>query len=299
MQLEQRNLAMNSFIAKLILKLQEVGVYALLVKGQGIAQSYERPLWRACGDVDLLLSDDNYVKAAQVLAPLASKVDEEDVGRKHLALTIAPWVVELHGSLKTNLWKCLDQLLQDVQNDIFYNGNVRSWVNGNIRVFLPGVNEDIVFVFSHILQHFFVEGIGLRQICDWCRLLYKYKEEVDIELLKKHLKTARIISEWRVFAMLSVKYLGMPEDAMPLYESSTCLKRKAKRALMMILDTGNFGHNRDMSYKQKNAFIVRLAKSFARRNKDAFQQILVFPVDGFRMWWKMVVLGVSVVAKGK
>ena len=55
MQLEQRNLSMNRFVTKLFGQLKEKGVYALLVKGQGIAQCFERPLWRMAGDVDLLI----------------------------------------------------------------------------------------------------------------------------------------------------------------------------------------------------------------------------------------------------
>ncbi len=43
---EQRNLAMNRFVAKLIDKLRKEDVYAILVKGQGVAQCYERP----CGE---------------------------------------------------------------------------------------------------------------------------------------------------------------------------------------------------------------------------------------------------------
>ena len=57
--LEQQNKTMNGFIARLIEKLRYEDVYSLLLKGQGIAQCYERPLWRCCGDVDLFLSDDN------------------------------------------------------------------------------------------------------------------------------------------------------------------------------------------------------------------------------------------------
>ena len=53
LQLEQRNRAMNEFVARLIEQLGKEDIYALLVKGQGIAQCYERPLWSACGDVDL------------------------------------------------------------------------------------------------------------------------------------------------------------------------------------------------------------------------------------------------------
>lgn len=47
LQLEQRNKAMNQFIGVLIEKLRAADIYTLLVKGQGVAQCYERPLWRA------------------------------------------------------------------------------------------------------------------------------------------------------------------------------------------------------------------------------------------------------------
>ena len=46
LQLEQRNKAMNAFVASLIKKMREAGIYSLLIKGQGIAQCYEKPLSR-------------------------------------------------------------------------------------------------------------------------------------------------------------------------------------------------------------------------------------------------------------
>ncbi len=71
-QLEQRNQAMNYFIGVMVEKMREVGIYTLLVKGQGVAQCYERPLWRACGDVDFFLYDENYERAKGFLKPLAA-----------------------------------------------------------------------------------------------------------------------------------------------------------------------------------------------------------------------------------
>ena len=59
LQLEQHNQLMNVFVAELIERLRKKDVYCLLVKGQGVAQCYERPLWRCAGDIDLLLSDNN------------------------------------------------------------------------------------------------------------------------------------------------------------------------------------------------------------------------------------------------
>ncbi len=72
--IEQQNKAMNEFIASLIEKLHKNDVYAILVKGQGIAQCYEQPLWRASGDVDLLLGEENYQRAKKILIPLADDV---------------------------------------------------------------------------------------------------------------------------------------------------------------------------------------------------------------------------------
>ena len=42
-QLEQRNKAMNQFIADWVTNMRSMGIYTLIVKGQGVAQCYERP----------------------------------------------------------------------------------------------------------------------------------------------------------------------------------------------------------------------------------------------------------------
>lgn len=295
--IEQRNKDMNAFIADLIEKLRKEDVYAILVKGQGIAQCYEKPLWRTCGDVDLLLSDNNYQIAKGTLAPLASSVDEEDVKRRHLAMNIDSWGVELHGSLHAGITRKIDKGIDKVQEDIIYGGNVRSWMNGGVSVFLPSSNNDIVFVFTHILQHYFDGGIGLRQVCDWCRLLWTYQDEINLSLLRKRLKSMGIMTEWKAFASLAVDYLGMPDTAMPLYDHSSRYERKAKRILSLILETGNFGQGRDATYKQKNSFFVRLVISFSRHTKDVYRQFLIFPGKALWVWMKMVVKGVRFAIK--
>jgi len=118
--IEKRNKAMNGFVAELIDNLRKKDIYALLIKGQGIAQCYEKPLLRACGDIDLLLSSDNYEKAKVLLLPLASAVDKEDIERMHLGMTIVPWLVELHGALPFGLSSRVDKVINDACNDVFY-----------------------------------------------------------------------------------------------------------------------------------------------------------------------------------
>ena len=85
MQLEQqRNKEMNKFIALLIARLQNEGISVLLlVKGQGIAQCYERPMCRSSGDIDLLLDRHSYESAKKSLKPLAIEVEKENVSKLH------------------------------------------------------------------------------------------------------------------------------------------------------------------------------------------------------------------------
>lgn len=300
LQIEQQNKEMNGFVSELIDKLRAADIYAILVKGQGIAQCYEKPLWRSSGDVDLLLSDKNYQKAEKLLSPVASSIEEEIDSIHHKALVIDEWTVELHGTLRSGLWIRLDRALDKIQEAVFYGGSVRSWQNGNTQVFLPGVNEDVIFVFSHILQHFYKEGIGLRQICDWCRLLWTYRDQIEVTLLGNRLKKAGVMSEWKVFGALAVEYLGMPENAMPMFGSSYKeFKGKAGKVMEFVLETGSFGHNRDYSYRQKHSYMVFKAISMWKHIQDFGRFFAIFPLDAIKVTWHRMILGFSVALKGK
>ena len=278
-QLEQRNKAMNAFIAKLIERLRKNDVYTLLVKGQGIAQCYERPLWRSCGDVDLYLSKDNYEKAKALLLPIAHNIEKEEKERLHLGMTLEGWVVELHGTMHTKLSRRMNRVADDVHGDIFHNGNVRSWDNDGVQVFLPNADNDVVIIFNHIINHFFLEGVGLRQICDWCRLIWRYRESLNYKLLEARIKKMGLMSEWKTFGTLAVEYLGMPTEAMPFYSPESKWKRKANRICRYVLESGNFGHNRDVSYRSKNSALVVNTITLWRRICDFAKFTVLFPCD--------------------
>ena len=302
--LERQNQAMNYFIGVLVEKMRAAGIYTLLVKGQEVAQCYERPLWRSCGDIDFFLSEENYEKAKDFLTPLAVSVSGEYVREKHLGMTIDSWVVELHGHLYCGLSSRIDRELDAVLDDTFHFGNVRVWINNDVPVFQLSVENEAFYVFTHILQHFYKGGIGLRQICDWCRLLWKYGDEIDTVLLEQRLRRAGLITEWKAFGVFAMEYLGMPVEAIPLIDSSNVqelkkLLRKARRIRDFILMAGNFGHNRDHSYFAKYAFLIRKCISFGRRVGDLFLHAMIFPIDSLRFFPALVINGVKSVARGE
>ena len=205
--IEQRNLAMNLFVSGLIQQLREADINAVLVKGQGVAQCYAKPQWRSSGDVDLLFDEDSYKRAKQLLMPLASETGKEFEYNQHQSITIGSFTVELHGSQRCGLSRRMDSVIDEVQREVCENGKVRTWMNGNIPVNLPAPDEDVIFVFTHFLKHFYKGGLGLRQICDWCRLLWSYKETIDVVLLERRLQKMKLVSEWKAFGAFAVERL--------------------------------------------------------------------------------------------
>ena len=282
--IEQRNKSMNIFVADLIEKLRKADVYALLVKGQGVAQCYEKPLWRCSGDIDLLLSNDNYLKAKRSLIPLASEVANEDVITKHQALVINGFDVELHGKMPIIISKRVDDGIDEVLDDLFCRGNVRLWDCNGTLAFLPSPDNDVILVFTHFLHHFFIEGVGLRQICDWCRLLYTYKDSLNHELLESRIKSMGLMSEWKAFYNLASRCLGMPDLDSRFMVHDSRFDKKADRIMELVLECGNFGHNKDLSYRVKYKGFTYKLVSLWRRLCDFWRFATIFPLDAPRFF---------------
>lgn len=290
LRIEQRNVEMNDFVAQLNRRLWENKIYGLLVKGQGVAQCYERPLWRTCGDVDLLLDDDNYEKAKVLLIPLADEVEDEDPVKKHLALNIKGFDIELHGKMPFALSRKADRVIDTVIDDSLKQGGARVWSYKNSDIYLPDADNDVIIVFTHFLHHFFIEGVGLRQVCDWCRLLWTYRDSLNHGLLESRIRKMGLMSEWQVFGDLAVEYLGMPAEAMPFYDSRFTVK--GERVLERILKSGNFGHNNDLSYRAKYSGMRYKIVALWRRLVDFAGLSQVFPLDAPRFFvtyvlWKV------------
>lgn len=259
-QLEQRNKAMNQFIADLVSEMRNADIYTLLVKGQGIAECYERPQWRTSGDIDFFLSDSNYEKAKSFLKPLANDGKPERLYSKEIGFYVNSWLIELHGTLHTGLSTRVDKSIDAVQRDVFYAGNVRSWYNGNTQVFLPAADEDVFLVFTHFVKHFYKEGgVTLRQMCDWCRLLWTYKNSLNYRVLETRIRKAGLPSEWKAFSALVVEYLGMPVEAMPFYSEDKKWRKKAEKIVAFILKGGKW-----------------------QRFKDTIKVVAIFPMNTIR-----------------
>lgn len=283
LRLEQHNLGMNRFIEQLIGRLRKRDIHALLMKGQGVAQCYRKPLWRTSGDIDLLVRVEDYQKTKDYLLRFASTSKLGKDYKKECSITINGWVVELHGSLRCGFSSRIDREFDKVYRDTFDGERSRTWKNGAVQVPLLKKEDDVLFVFVHFLNHFYKTGVGIRQICDWSRMLWTFRDSLDLNALETRLERMRLMSAWRAFGMFAVEYLGMPKEAMPFYREEEKWKRKAREILAFILKTGNMGINRKKPVKNES-FLSKKIKSSKLRICDLAHHFTIFPLDSLRFF---------------
>lgn len=190
------------------------------------------------------------------------------------AMRIMDVDVELHGRMPFGLSKSADKVI-DIVIETAMNQHETLGLDEAVKI--PKADEHVFLVFTHFLHHFFIEGVGLRQIYDWCRMLWTYRDSLNYDLLEERICKAGLKTEWQAFASLAVDSLVMPISAMPLYDSK--FKAKGKRILKRVMKSGNFGHNNDLSYRSKYRGMAYNIVATWRRFWDFASLVQVFPLD--------------------
>ena len=108
-----------------------------------------------------------------------------------------------------------------------------------------------------------------------------------------------LMSEWKAFGSFAVEYLGMPTEGMPLYSPNKRWKRKADKICSFIMEVGNFGHNRDMSYYSSKPYFVQKVISLGQRFGDLFRHARIFPMDSLRFFPRIMFNGVRSAVRGE
>lgn len=248
LQTQARNRLLDEKAARIMAALRDSGIAALLVKGQGVAQHYVDPSHRSSGDIDILLSPANYHKAKTLFDPSGSNAAKEGKSNLHYEVDFEGVDLELHGSVRGGISHRMNRLLDKWFERHVDDGATRIWQSQYGAVEVPSCDFDAIYIFFHFFNHFLSEGQGLRQICDWARLLYDCHGSIDTVALQSDIKSLGLERGWRVFACLIVDILGCPPDVVPLYDPK--YYPKALQALRCCFITGNFGHRQE-SLRQK------------------------------------------------
>ena len=299
--IRRRNAQTNSVIASLVALFAEDGIPLFLLKGQGVACCYLKPELRMPGDIDLFVLPEDYQQSKKTLSKIGVRDEGEGLDKLHYGAMHGDLEIEIHGTVHTSLGNRINGCLDDMQRELFEAESCRSLEctgkDGSVRMKLPSPDFDALFVFIHLLQHFFCGGLGLRQLCDWARLLHCYRDSVDVPKLEARLKRMGVTSEWKAFMSFIVNYLSLPEEDAILLDMGC--EAKARRIWRYVEMVGNFGTKIRRRDRTRDPYLIRKVQSFVINSKCFLVHIAIFPLDSLKFFWGYFITGMRAVIHGE
>lgn len=244
------NRLINTEMTRFTAFMERKGMVLAVVKGQSVATCYPHPERRTPGDVDFLARADCFepmkaIVEAQTGEPI------KDVGGKHVEFTGEEVEYEMHRYL-VDFYVGRHQKYYDALCAADLAAPLKRVTIGEKDIpTLPATNNAL-FVFLHMFWHFIRGGVGLRQLIDNAMLLHAWREEIDVEALKKHLSALGMENAYRAFGHIYIKYIGLPKEEFP-YVLSARDERRGERVFRAVLRFGNFGRKIDHLIKKANA----------------------------------------------
>lgn len=284
---------LNNALINIVLELRKHGIDPVLLKGQGVAKYYPMPELRQCGDIDVYVGQDNFAKACEVIGEMSSPEDHQgDIpSLKHFHTRIGHAFIEIHRYTDVYWPKRYDRVYQKI-SDAGMHSDLVSLDFAGVPVMSPSVDFNVFFIFNHFWHHFIADGVGLRHLCDWVRLMHANHGKINLDYLSDVLGKMRLMKEWQVFGYIAVNTLGLPADEMPFYEPK--YKKTAEKVLELIMLEGNFGKENMKGYNRPKGYVAGKWYSFKRRFGRNLRVLSIFPMESLRHITKVFICGIGV-----
>lgn len=241
--LERDHAALNKVLLDVYRKILGLGTLPVLLKGQGIAAHYPVPTMRQCGDIDIYVPEADFERAWDFLFESATPEERASSICRQMEhnISIGGQWVELHRYCGILEGRRRNAVFQQIASRGLRTGLREVNIEWE-TVLTPEDSFNAYFIFYHFNRHFFSEGIGFRQLCDWAVLLHSCRSTIDRERLHQILEDTGSLRRWQIFGVIAVDYLGLPADDFPFYDPA--FRSKGARLLRRIFADGNFGRAR-------------------------------------------------------
>lgn len=286
--IRRQNNVIDQAVVSLCKEMTGRNIKIFVFKGQPLARSYSDAGLRQSGDIDFFCFPEDWQNAIQYFKeelklPLNDLYTEKDVEfqmnrvayEMHCKLTLFsnPW----HG----RYWE------KNVMPEIISHLEEVDINSCSVPTLSPTYN--VLYVFTHIYQHLISDGIGLRQFCDLAVLIHRFRDNIDVELLEKHLKGIGMKKAFLYCGALLTDSLGLSEDVFP-FKIPEKFHRKQKMLLDNIFEMGNFGRN--LRYKNRPGIshgiehLGRIARQSMKFGQYAPSEAY-FKIPYMFKWWAM------------
>lgn len=274
-QIKQRNMLLNKRCVELTEMLRKDGFQCCILKGQGNALLYDVGckkedggsliLTRTPGDIDVWVMPEDMVNGSRftvhgykdairerrrvVTEYVRRRFPKTRIRYQHIDYPVFPDVdVEVH-------------FIPTAKNNPIFNKRIQKWAeeervkvdgewlmaelpDGQGRIPVPTVEFNVIYQMSHLMHHFFDEGIGLRQMVDYYYVLKKFRDEsLEFRDSAKSIEleeTLKYLGLWKfagavMYVMREV--FGLEEN----YMIAPVDEKRGRTLINEILKGGNFG----------------------------------------------------------
>lgn len=225
-RIEKQNKKQDKIQREIIQWLKSLNLQPKVLKGQGVAQMYEHPTQRVCGDIDIFFpTPDDQQKAWEAAKEKGSNPERVPLGAFNF--TWDGIEVECHRRMLdiSNPFckQAMKQLVEiEAKSDSIY----------------PTPLVNLLLLNTHILKHMLSHGIGLRQFADIARAYHTLKGQYNETEYAEWCKRLNIDRWTRELNGFLTEYLGLPPDDLPQAETAD---RSRAFILEKVLTGGNFG----------------------------------------------------------
>lgn len=237
-RMEQINTLHRCVIVKIDKALKSEGISVVFMKGQTTALRYPNPLHRTPGDIDFVVDPKDFKKTMEVLEKIG-KVDHNLVHEHHGMAWVDGVTVEPHYKVHNYQCPSTDYAMQEMFASVFPSELSSADMDGYAVPVFPPTFES-VFLISHMVNHVYEEGLGLRQVIDYAMFLSSCADKIDWLQHHEYLHQMHMERAWRIFTCICVDYLGM---SLPSQVESFSHQEKvwAEKMMTDIMRVGNFG----------------------------------------------------------
>lgn len=238
----QQTERMNSVHGKTLVAIHKAlsakGIREVYMKGRIAGSRYPHPSHRQPGDIDFVVSRSDYPETLQTLSQIG-KVDFGMVHEHHGMAWVNGVTVEPHYKVHNFQRPSTDRAMQSMFEGVFPDHLVPLNIDGCKLSSFPPTFES-VFLVSHMVNHVYEEGLGLRQIVDYAMFLTRCGVDIEPERHEEYLRQMRMSRSWRLFTCICKRYLGaeVPAFVKPFSGKE---EAQAQRLFDDVMRVGNFG----------------------------------------------------------
>ena len=288
-KLRKRNEKANKVAAEFTAVLEKAGIGNCILKGQGNALMYANPFCRTSGDIDVWIDPQKAVIRHDELCLGDERLHIKKISYRHIEIgKYHDVLVEVHTR-------------PSFMNNLIHNYRMQHWFEqergrqfcnqaelpggaGTIYVLTDDFN--VIYQLSHINNHFFYEGIGLRQFVDYYHLL-KRARNLDRDRIASLLKRFGLYKMAGAVMYVESELLGLDKEFL-----IAPVNRQAGELLYReIMLSGNFGKFDERRIQVSG----KIGKNLNRTRRD-LRLLRTFPSEclwepffrGYHFVWRLL-----------